>query len=400
MGLYKYYSIPSDRMGALWTLLSIRGACILEFGTAGTTRFALNNFHKMRGAQNSQLYTTHLDENDIAMGDVSRMDKAIEDIVNEGVTKHIFLMSSTVSSVIGIDIEAYCNIYSEQYPEVKFTYISNDGFKGDWTLGVKNALETLVTHIPKDTNRSKNFTYNIIGACADDYNYAADCIEIDRIMKEALNGENICTLTSNTSIEQIEKMGAAHLNIVMRSEGEEAAKILEKNFEVPYVMGRPYGLKGTLDWIKKIEAAAKLSSNKEFIENEEKLLKEEIEKASLALKNNSDICLGGHYDIVKAIGDFVSNEIGLNIKNIWCSSPSFSTEAIPFYEEKLWEEVVLKGDYDILMGSGAVINIGKEDSKKLQIDLPNLVYSRGEVFEKPYVGFLGAKYLLNKLIEK
>ncbi len=114
MGLYKYYSIPSDRMGALWTLLSIRGACILEFGTAGTTRFALNNFHKMKGVQNSQLYTTHLDENDIAMGDVSRMDKAIEDIVSEGLATNIFLMSSTVSSVIGIDLEAYWYIYSEK----------------------------------------------------------------------------------------------------------------------------------------------------------------------------------------------------------------------------------------------------------------------------------------------
>ncbi|WP_238905435.1 nitrogenase component 1 [Clostridium sp. YIM B02506] len=398
MGLYKYYSIPSDRMGALWTLLSIRGACILEFGTAGTTRFALNNFHKMKGVQNGQLYTTHLDENDIAMGDVSRMDKAIDDIVNEGLATNIFLMSSTVSSVIGIDLEAYCYIYSEKYPHINFIYISNDGFKGDWTLGVKNTLETLVAHIPKEANKSENFTYNIIGACADDYNYVADCMEVDRIMKEGFNGETICTLTSNTSIKEIENMGAAHLNIVMRSEGEEAAKVLERNFGTPYVMGRPYGLKGTFEWIKKIEKEAKISIKKEFVENEEKLLKEKIDEASLVLRNKS-ICLSGHYDVVRGIRDFLRDEIGININNIWCSSPSLSTEEVPFYEEKIWEEIILKGDYDILMGNGVVTNIGKENCKKLQIDLPNLVYSRGEQDDNPYVGFKGALCILNKLIK-
>lgn len=397
MGLYKYYSIPSDRMGALWTLLSIRGVCILEFGTAGTTRFALNNFHKMKGVQNGQLYTTHLDENDIAMGDVRRMDKAIDDIVKEGLATNIFLMSSTVSSVIGIDLEAYCYIYREKYPQINFIYISNDGFKGDWTLGVKNVLETLVAHIPKEVNRSEEFTYNIIGACADDYNYEADCMEIDRIMKAGFNGENICTLTSNTSINEIENMGAAHLNIVMRSEGEEAAKVLERNFGTPYVIGRPYGLKGTLEWIKKIEEAAKISINKEFVENEEKLLKEKIDEALLVSKNSS-VCLSGHYDVVRSIRDFVRDEIGININNIWCSSPSLSTEEVPFYEERIWEEIIFKGDYDILMGNGVVTNIGKENSKKLQIDLPNLVYSRDEHVDKAYVGFKGALCILDKLI--
>lgn len=398
MGLYKYYSIPSDRMGALWTLLSIRGACILEFGTAGTTRFALNNFHKMKGVQNSQLYTTHLDENDIAMGDVSRMDKAINDIVKEGLVTNIFLMSSTVSSVIGIDLEAYCYIYREKHPHINFIYISNDGFKGDWTLGIKNTLETLVDNIPKEVNKSENFTYNIIGACADDYNYEVDCMEVDRIMKDGFNGENVCTLTSNTSIKEIENMGAAHLNIVMRSEGEEAAKVLERNFGTPYVMGRPYGLKGTFEWIKKIEKEAKISIKKEFVENEEKLLKEKIDEASLVLKNKS-ICLSGHYDVVRGIRDFMRDEIGININNIWCSSPSLSTEEVPFYEEKIWEEIILKGDYDILMGNGVVTNIGKENCKKLQIDLPNLVYSRGEQDDNPYVGFKGALCILNKLIK-
>jgi hypothetical protein len=95
----------------------------------------------------------------------------------------------------------------------------------------------------------------------------------------------------------------------------------------------------------------------------------------------------------------VRDEIGININNIWCSSPSLSTEEVPFYEERIWEEIILKGDYDILMGNGVVTNIGKENCNKLQIDLPNLVYSRGEQVDNPYVGFKGTLCILNKLIK-
>ncbi|MNP75830.1 hypothetical protein D3C76_1729540 [compost metagenome] len=51
------------------------------------------------------------------------------------------------------------------------------------------------------------------------------------------------------------------------------------------------------------------------------------------------------------------------------------------------------------MGNGVVTNIGKENSKKLQIDLPNLVYSRDAQVDNPYVGFKGTLCILNKLIK-
>ena len=34
MQLCKYYPIANDRMGAIWTLASIKGACVIEFGPA------------------------------------------------------------------------------------------------------------------------------------------------------------------------------------------------------------------------------------------------------------------------------------------------------------------------------------------------------------------------------
>jgi nitrogenase molybdenum-iron protein alpha/beta subunit len=127
-------------------------------------------------------------------------------------------MSSTVTSVIGIDIKAYCSIYQEKYPNINIIYIAEDGFKGNWTLGVKSILKLLATSFPKDMDKTMQPTFNIVGSCADDFNYLSDCVEVKRMLKESFQAKPICIMTSDTSIEKLEAMGSAHVNLVLRQE--------------------------------------------------------------------------------------------------------------------------------------------------------------------------------------
>lgn len=400
MGLYKYYPIPSDRMGALWTLLPIKGSCILEFGTSGTTRFELNNFARMQGEQHSEIYSTHLDEGDIAMGDMRRFDKALEEVIEKKKPPVIFVMPSTLSAVMGTDVGAYCKEYAQRYKDTKILAIRNDGFKGSWNLGVKDTLEALAVNLPKEAKRSEGVTFNIIGSCADDFNYHSDSYEVKRILKEGFNAEPICIMTSHTHISDIEAMGAAHINIVLRSEGIEAAKALEKCFGTPYVFGRPYGVKGTLAWIEKISEALKAPYNQNFI----KLEIDEIERALEIIKeyginySRFSIALGGHIDVVKGIRSFLREEIGFKIADAWCNCPNMAAEDIPFYGESKWEEVVKNGQYNILMGNAVALKLAQDKCKKVQIDLPNYDFNPLSYPYTPYMGFRGALYLLNKCI--
>ena len=400
MGLYKYYPIPSDRMGALWTLMPVSGCSVVEYGTAGTTRFVLNCFARMGGEKHCNIYTTHLDETDIVMGQVIRLDKAVDKIVKTEKPSVLFIMYSTVASVIGTDIEAYCNIYNDRYPDTKIIYIPEDGFKGNWTLGVKSILKLLVENIPKAVNKTIKPTFNIIGSCADDFNYLSDCFEIKRILKGAFQAEPVCTMTSNTSIKDIEDMGSAHVNIVLRQEGLQAAKILEKRFGTPYILGRPYGLKGTLHWLSQISEVLKLGSNTEFIAEEENILKGVIRiAAGFTRQSKAKVTMGGHYDVIKPLAEFLKHEVGFNISDIWCSSPDRATEAIPFYKEAEWEKLVLTGEYSIIMGNAVALDLAKADCKKLQIDIPNYKFSPLKYPYSPYVGFRGAHYILNEMVK-
>jgi nitrogenase molybdenum-cofactor synthesis protein NifE len=80
----------------------------------------------------------------------------------------------------------------------------------------------------------------------------------------------VCILPSHGSVSKIEEMGSAHINLVLREEGKKAAEELKERFGTPYLFGRPYGYKGTEDWLKRISETLKIDLNQEFINKEQK----------------------------------------------------------------------------------------------------------------------------------
>lgn len=75
-------------------------------------------------------------------------------------------------------------------------------------------------------------------------------------------------MTSNTSITELRNLSKAHINIVIRQEGLETAKYLEKKYGTPYIYKRPYGFDKTLSWLEEIKNVLNIEMNSKFIEDE------------------------------------------------------------------------------------------------------------------------------------
>ena len=104
MEAYKYFPVANDRMGIIWTLSSIKDACIVEFGPAGTTHYAIEGIGSLNGEDESKVYSTHMDQSDVTFGKYERLEKAIVEIDKNISPKYIFVMASSISSIIGADI--------------------------------------------------------------------------------------------------------------------------------------------------------------------------------------------------------------------------------------------------------------------------------------------------------
>lgn len=251
MSLCKYLPTPSDRMGVIWTLLSVKGAVVLEYGPAGTTHFSVGLYGSMGVSPNQSLFTTHLSEEDIVMGDVTRLEEAIREIDDNYHPEVIFVVASAVTSIIGADINGVCN-YMKEEVKAKLVPVDTGGFKGDYTLGMREGYKILVETFSKEEVLRGENNYNILGASGYSYRMKSDLWEIESLMEEAFHYRLNSVLGLESDLEQMKNLGAAAVNLVLRAEAMPAAEYLQKKYGTPYVYALPYGYAGTLEWLQQI----------------------------------------------------------------------------------------------------------------------------------------------------
>ncbi|WDV48123.1 nitrogenase component 1 [Clostridiaceae bacterium M8S5] len=400
MGLHRFKPIPSGRMGLLWTLSTIRDGVIIEYGCMGHMLYSGVTL-KRAGIDNAcHLYSTHINETDVSLGDTSRLEKLVKNIVKNNKPKAIFLMPSSVPELIGVDIKSIQKKLKQLYPDIHILYFGSGGFDKVKHNGVQEALTQLVKALTIDCNRSPSPTFNIIGSCADLFRFESDTEEIIRLVRGALGIEPLCILSSDTSIETIKQMGKAHINIVIRQEGKQAAKELKKRFNTPYIEGRPYGIDGTEVWLKEIAQILNMNVNPQFLAKEKNnalksisIVKPNFKHIIHSSPKQASISIGGHVDVVQGILEFACKELSFIKSKCWCDNIDMQNDEIPYFTEKEWTEVVSEHTDGWLMASGEALKWSNNDLS-LQIANPDIKW-RIYPYEPPFVGFKGAVNLAN-----
>lgn len=400
MGIHRFKPPMSGRMGTLWTLASIRDAALIEYGCMGHMQYGRMFLNQAGISEGCKLYSTHIDEADISLGDTRRLNHTIAQIVERDRPKIVFLLPSSVPTIIGTDLTAICEELQPEYPDVLLLPFGYGGFDIYGHRGVQEALLLLVKTLPKDIEKTEEPTFNIIGSCADLFRFHADAEELIRIMNGAFGMKKLCVMTSDTSVNQIENMGGAHINLVIRQEGEAAAKQLKKRFGTPYLLARPYGVEGTLRWIDKIAKISGLTPNNSFIKLEKEKIMKQISPAITAFKHITRehpdevrISLGGHADVVKGILSYAEQELSLIRGTCWCDCESMTSEEISYFSEDEWVQAIASEKNGLLMASGEALKWAKRNTD-LQISNPDIKW-RLNPYESPFVGFRGAINLVN-----
>ncbi len=252
MSLCRFYPTPSDRMAIIWSLMPIGNAVVLEYGPAGTTHFG-GGFYSGLGLElGRSLFTTHISEDDVVMGDVSRLENAILEIDEAYHPEIIFVVAAAVIAVIGTDIAGVCH-YMQDKVNARLISFEEGGFRGDYTYGLRSVYRMLAREIAEPC-KIRPKSYNILGASAGSFRIRSDVWEIKNLMHEAFGCECGCVMGLECDISDVRQMGGAEVNLVLRTEAVEAAEILREKCGTPYIYATPYGYTGTLDWLNKVSA--------------------------------------------------------------------------------------------------------------------------------------------------
>jgi nitrogenase molybdenum-iron protein alpha/beta subunit len=411
MQLYKYFPTPSDRMGVLWSLVSIKDACVIEYGPAGTTHYASEGIAQFNGDIDAKLFTTHMDEEDIIMGDSSRLEETIREVDAIHCPRVIFVLASTISSVVGTDIERICQNLQDEI-SAQLIPFTGGGFRGDYSAGIREVLTALAVKIVKEPAGKIPQSYNIIGSNIDCYNFASDIKELERMMSACFGCSLNTVFTAKSSIKELEEAARAEFNLVLRSEGLDCAAVLKDKYGLNYYAGSPYGFKGTANWIKGIEKAFSIKANDIYIAQQMDKAKIYVMKVMHTAFNFEKLTavVSGNYDFILDFYPFLAEELFIDVEkglvnhlvrgNSRKAEGSLAGKLLFAASEDEKEELIKDIQPALLLGDGILLALGEQAPIKVQVANPNPNHYLQIYDNTPFMGFNGAIYLIEILLNQ
>jgi nitrogenase molybdenum-iron protein alpha/beta subunit len=388
-------------MGILSTLATIKDAALLEFGAMGHMLYAKTTLERMGVIGKCDFYSTHIDESDIALGSTVRFEEAVTAIIRDKNPKALFILPSSTGQMIGTDMEMLCIEMQEKYPDTPIVFFNYGNFVTMQHEGIEKTLLYLTKTFARCSTQKEKKGFNIIGSCADLFNFQADARELVRIMEGAFGIAPICTMTSNMSIEDLALAPDAKINLVLRREGVLAAKYLQEKFGTPFIYARAYGFEQTTSLLHHIAKEIHQPIKEGFIEKEYEegsVARKLGKRVLLHQREKGTLSLGGHKDVVEGILSYGIEEVGLQKGVCWCDAKQMGTEGIPYLEESEWVKALSQAEEGILMASKEVLNWKKKNTRLQIAGLGDGFIINPYV--SPYIGYRGAMHLASLWIEE
>ena len=239
--------------------------------------------------------------------------------------------------------------------------------------------------------------YNIIGASAWRYRMASDIWEVKSLLDEALGLRCNACLCCHTSVDELQAMGKAQVNIVLGNEGLAAAEYLEEKFGTPYVYAVPYGYSGTVSFLEQVGAAVGKAPESMVlmrIKMKEKGMSMLSMFAMMGGSKPRQATVKGDYDLVRGVGAFLA-QAGITVTHKMCAhslkaiaEPAADVEA--YAEESDWLQVI-RGLHDTLILADDVALLQADaDNMKVLISAPFM--NSAVATHMPFMGEKGADF--------
>lgn len=395
MALIRNFPVPSDRMAIISTLLNIEDAVVLEYGPEGTTHFSMNFFNKLGQDYPNRLFTTGVDDSDIVMGSTEHLERGIFELDALYSPKAIFVLTSSVTSIIGTDIAGICDSLQSKV-QSRLIPVNTSGLGADYSAGLRKIYLQLAELFVQPDAAKQSKRYNILGASPLHYRAESDICEIARLLREGFDYELLHCFAMNTTTEALAELGSAELNIVLTNEAVPCAEYLQSVTGTPFVYLPPYGYSQTTEFLKSVAAVI----NKPVKEAVLQRLEEKNRRLKMLLssplmsRTPGTVFLKGDYDTVKGLGAFFK-ELRFNVAHSVCAHKitGAAAEGIEYFKEEKEYLQLLKDIHHCLVLADED-TIAKADATNFKICVSHPCFSHRTIANHlPFMGEWGADML-------
>ncbi len=200
--------------------------------------------------EDSLIFISGLTEIDAIMGNDEKFIHDIEEAASELKPRFIALASSPIPYMNGTDFPAIAEV-TEQDTGIPTFAVPTNGMH-DYVRGAGMALEAIAEHfvLPKShaedvsnkntEEKGRNRLVNLLGVTPLDFG-PLDHAETMKRSLEQYGWQINSMWAMGDSLDQLSKSAEAAVNVVVSSVGLRAAKVLQRKFGTPYVVGAPVG---------------------------------------------------------------------------------------------------------------------------------------------------------------
>ena len=200
--------------------------------------------------EDSLIFISGLTEIDAIMGNDEKFIHDIEEAASELKPRFIALASSPIPYMNGTDFPAIAEV-TEQDTGIPTFAVPTNGMH-DYVRGAGMALEAIAEHfvLPKShaedvsnkntEEKGRNRLVNLLGVTPLDFG-PLDHAETMKRSLEQYGWQINSMWAMGDSLDQLSKSADAAVNVVVSSVGIRAAKVLQRKFGTPYVVGAPVG---------------------------------------------------------------------------------------------------------------------------------------------------------------
>ena len=271
----------ADAFGICSALYELGGLCVMHDASGCNSTY--NTHDEPRWYDfDSMVYISGLSEMEAIMGDDQ---KFIDDIVytaKELSPNFIAMAGTPIPTMIGTDFKAIANIIEKE------TNIPTFGFDTtgmhSYVSGAYKAFEALAKRFLKRNDKesrgeqkesvdkegrehqNSRIKVNILGVTPLDFSINKSVEAMVDLLKEN-NFEVISTWAMGSSLEYIKNAGDADVNLVVSYSGIGAAKYMYENFNIPYVVGTPFGKEFANKVIEDLKEVKSTKENKISYDN-------------------------------------------------------------------------------------------------------------------------------------
>ena len=189
--------------------------------------------------QDSLIYISGLTEMDAIMGNDEKFIHDIEVAASELKPKFIALAGSPIPFMNGTDFPALAQIIEEEMKIPAFSVPTNG--MHDYVYGAGIALAEIAERFTDPGSKCTNpRSLNLLGITPLDFGPVSHVQKLKESL-ERMGWDVISTWAMGDSLDALSRSGEAAVNLVVSSVGIRAAKVLERKFGTPYVIGTPVG---------------------------------------------------------------------------------------------------------------------------------------------------------------